>query len=205
MLDGERGRSRIRLSWETARFEPRALSRLGSPPEGAGAPSRRAHREIRAWSRRAGRFVSTSAKHIEIRPAKSRAGRNAGRDPLRGNSRPDGSLYTANLRQMIDSVYIARQGRKSSSLHLYGFRYAEIGDTREPLDALTASWSSAPGQGAETRAAQPASAEHRLPANFDPDGLSPATAARDGGYLGSRTACFNADVASFFTKWLRRS
>jgi len=134
---------------------------------------------------------------------------------------PDGSLYTANLRtaQSTD-VYIARGGGPEvfePHFTFHGFRYAEIRGYPggEPaLDALTAVvvHSATPETGLfETSSPLLDRLQRNIVWSQRGNFLSVPTDCpqRDErlGWMGdaqifARTACFNSDVASFFTRWL---
>ncbi len=134
---------------------------------------------------------------------------------------PDGSLYTANLRTARSTdVYIAGGGgREIFEPHFtfHGFRYAELrGYPGEPaLDALTAVvvHSATPEAGTfETSSPLLNQLQRNVVWSQRGNFLSVPTDCpqRDErlGWMGdaqifARTACFNADVASFFTKWLQ--
>jgi len=134
---------------------------------------------------------------------------------------PDGNLYTTNLRTARSTdVYIARGGGIEvfePHFTFHGFRYAEIrGYPGEPpLDALTAVvvHSAIPETGAfETSSPLLEQLQHNIVWSQRGNFLSIPTDCpqRDErlGWMGdaqifARTACFNRDVASFFTKWLQ--
>jgi alpha-L-rhamnosidase len=134
---------------------------------------------------------------------------------------PDGNLYTANLRTARSTdVYVAKGGDTEvfePHFTFHGFRYAELrGYPGEPpLDALTAVVvsSATPESGDfETSSALLNQLQRNIVWSQRGNFLSIPTDCpqRDErlGWMGdaqifTRTACFNADVASFFTKWLQ--
>jgi alpha-L-rhamnosidase len=134
---------------------------------------------------------------------------------------PDGNLYTTNLRTARSTdVYVARGGAPEvfePHFTFHGFRYAEIrGYPGEPpLDALTAVvvHSAIPETGVfETSIPLLDQLQHNIDWSQRGNFLSVPTDCpqRDErlGWMGdaqifARTACFNRDVASFFTKWLQ--
>jgi alpha-L-rhamnosidase len=134
---------------------------------------------------------------------------------------PDGNLYTANLRTARSTdVFIAKGGGPEvfePHFTFHGFRYAEIrGYPKEPaLDALTAIvvHSATPETGVfETSSPLLNQLQRNIAWSQRGNFLSIPTDCpqRDErlGWMGdaqifARTACFNADVASFFTKWLQ--
>jgi alpha-L-rhamnosidase len=134
---------------------------------------------------------------------------------------PDGNLYTKNLRTARSTdVYIARGGGPEvyePHFTFHGFRYAELqGYPGEPsLDALTAVvvHSASSGSGAfETSSPLLNQLQSNIVWSQRGNFLSIPTDCpqRDErlGWMGdaqifARTACFNMDVAAFFTKWLQ--
>jgi alpha-L-rhamnosidase len=134
---------------------------------------------------------------------------------------PDGNLYTENLRTARSTdVYIARGGGPEvyePHFTFHGFRYAEIqGYPGEPrLDAVTAVvlTSKTPETGAfETSSPLLNQLQSNIVWSQRGNFLSIPTDCpqRDErlGWMGdaqifARTACFNMDVAAFFTKWLQ--
>jgi alpha-L-rhamnosidase len=134
---------------------------------------------------------------------------------------PDGNLYTENLRTARSTdVYIARGGGPEifePHFTFHGFRYAELrGYPGEPpLDAVTAVvlHSKTPPAGAfETSSPLLNQLQSNIVWSQRGNFLSIPTDCpqRDErlGWMGdaqifARTACFNMDVAAFFTKWLQ--
>ncbi len=134
---------------------------------------------------------------------------------------PDGNLYTENLRTARSTdVYIARGGGSEvfePHFTFHGFRYAEIRGYpgAPPLDALTAVVvsSATPAAGVfETSSPLLDRLQKNIVWSQRGNFLSIPTDCpqRDErlGWMGdaqifARTACFNADVASFFAKWLQ--
>jgi alpha-L-rhamnosidase len=134
---------------------------------------------------------------------------------------PDGNLYTTNLRTARSTdVFITRGGRPEvfePHFTFHGFRYAELrGYPGEPpLDALTAVvvHSAIPETGKfETGSPLLDQLQHNIVWSQRGNFLSIPTDCpqRDErlGWMGdaqifARTACFNRDVGSFFTKWLQ--